>query len=214
MVLCFALGSRPTDASTSQARRLHPSLSALSCRPATFRVTKPNGMAIASLPGKEGDRVRIWARTGTDYAAYLDRIRAAIVALPIGAAVLDGEAVTFSRDGQADFAALRTSGGQSNAILIIYDLLELDGQDIRREPLQDRRNRLERLLRQPKGEAAQNVASGIVLSEAIVGKGEAMFREACRMGLEGIVSKRLGSPYVSGRTRAWLKTKNPDFQWT
>jgi ATP-dependent DNA ligase len=50
------------------------------------------------------------------------------------------------------------------------------------------------------------------LSEAIEAKGESMFRHACRMGLEGIVSKRLGSPYVSGRTRHWLETKNPNFE--
>jgi bifunctional non-homologous end joining protein LigD len=57
------------------------------------------------------------------------------------------------------------------------------------------------------------IASGIALSEAINGeKGEAMFRHACQMGLEGIVSKRLASPYVSGRTRHWLKVKNPEFQ--
>ena len=74
-------------------------------------------------------------------------------------------------------------------------------------PLQDRRKGLAQLLRKPKGKAAQTIASGIVLSEAIEAKGEAMFRHACRMGLEGIVSKRLGSPYVSGRTRHWLKTK-------
>ena len=104
---------------------------------------------------KEGVQVSLWARTGTDYTAYLDRIRAAIAALPIGAAVLDGEAVTFDREGQADFAGLRTSAGQTNDILIAYDLLEVDGQDIRRSPLQDRRKRLERLLRQPKGKAAQ-----------------------------------------------------------
>ena len=97
-------------------------------------------------------------------------------------------------------------------MLVAYDLLEIDGQDIRREPLQDRRTRLARLLRAPRGKAAQNIASGIVLSEAIEGKGEAMFREACHMGLEGIVSKRLGSPYVSTRTRNWLKIKNPAFE--
>ena len=66
---------------------------------------------------------------------------------------------------------MRTSAGQANAILIAYDLLEVDGQDIRREPLQDRRKRLERLLREPKQKAAQTVGSGLVLSEAIIGKG-------------------------------------------
>jgi bifunctional non-homologous end joining protein LigD len=141
---------------------------------------------------------------------WLQHARRPVAALPIGAAVLDGEAVTFNREGQADFAALRTSAGQANAILVAYDLLELDGQHVRREPLQDRRKQLERLLRQPK--TAQTVASGVVLSEAIDGKGEAMFREACRMGLEGIVSKRLGSAYVSTRTLNWLKIKNPNFE--
>ena len=53
---------------------------------------------------------------------------------------------------------------------------------------------------------------GIQLSEAITGDGATIFRHACGLGLEGIVSKRVGSRYVSGRTRAWLKTKNPAFQ--
>jgi bifunctional non-homologous end joining protein LigD len=55
---------------------------------------------------------------------------------------------------------------------------------------------------------------GIQLSEAIIGEGAAIFRDACWMGLEGIVLKRVGSRYVSGRRRAWLKTKNPSFQRT
>jgi bifunctional non-homologous end joining protein LigD len=161
---------------------------------------------------KDGERVRIWARTGTDYTTCLDRIRAAVAALSIGAAVIDGEAIAFDAEGRPSFTALRSREGEAGALLIAYDLLEIDGQDIRREPLQDRRKRLARLLRPPKGKAAQAIASGIVLSEAIEGKGEAMFREACRMGLEGIVSKRLGSPYVSTRTRNWLKIKNPGFE--
>jgi bifunctional non-homologous end joining protein LigD len=161
---------------------------------------------------KDGERVRLWARSGTDYTTCLDRIRVAIAALPVASAVLDGEAVAFDAEGRADFGALRSREGQASAVMVTYDLLELAGEDIRREPLQDRRKRLARLLARPKGKAAQAVASGIVLSEAIEGsKGEAMFHHACRMGLEGIVSKRLGSPYVSGRTRHWLKVKNPDF---
>jgi ATP-dependent DNA ligase len=68
----------------------------------------------------------------------MDRIRDAIAALPVGAAVLDGEAVTFIRDEQADFAVLRTAAGQSNAILIAYDLL--DSRARRGETRQDRRS--------------------------------------------------------------------------
>jgi bifunctional non-homologous end joining protein LigD len=110
-----------------------------------------------------------------------------------------------------NFGALRSLEGQAGAVMIAYDLLELDGEDIRREPLQKRRERLAKLLSGPRGKLDQEVESGLVLSEVIQGKGEAMFRQACLMGLEGIVSKRLGSPYVSGRTRAWLKTKNSNF---
>jgi bifunctional non-homologous end joining protein LigD len=90
--------------------------------------------------------------------------------------------------------------------------LEIEGQNVRREPLPERRKRVARLLKPPKRKAAQTIASGLVLSEAIEGEGEAMFREACRMGLEGLVYKRLGSAYVSARTRNWLKIKNPSFE--
>jgi bifunctional non-homologous end joining protein LigD len=160
---------------------------------------------------KDGERVRVWARTGTEYTACLERIRAAVAALPIGAAVIDGEAIAFDAEGRPSFTALRSRNGEKRAVLVAYDLLELDGQDIRRKPLQDRKRDLARLLRPAKGKGAQRIASGIVLSEAIAGKGDAMFREACRMGLEGIVSKRLGSAYVSGRTRNWIKVKNAAF---
>jgi bifunctional non-homologous end joining protein LigD len=161
---------------------------------------------------KDGERVRLWARSGTDYTACLDRIRAAVAALPIGGVVIDGEAVAFDPEGRLSFTALRSRDGEADALMVAYDLLEIDGQDMRREPLQERRKRLARLLRLPRAKAAQAIASGIVLSEAIEGKGEAMFREACRMWLEGIVSKRVGSSYVSTRSRNWLKIKNPSFE--
>jgi bifunctional non-homologous end joining protein LigD len=86
--------------------------------------------------------------------------------------------------------------------------MELDGQDVRPEPLEARRKRLARLLSRSK----KALREGIQLSEAITGEGATIFRHACWMDLEGIVSKRIGSRYVSGRTRAWLKTKNPDFE--
>jgi bifunctional non-homologous end joining protein LigD len=105
-----------------------------------------------------------------------------------------------------DFGGLRSREGQASAILVAYDVLELDGEDVRPEPLEARRNRLARLLR------AKAVREGVQLSEALAGDGAVIFRHACAMGLEGIVSKRIGSRYVSGRTRAWLKTKNPNFE--
>jgi bifunctional non-homologous end joining protein LigD len=92
-------------------------------------------------------------------------------------------------------------------MLVAYDVMELDEQDVRQEALEERRRRLAKLLG-----ANKAIRDGIQLSEAITGDGAAIFRHACGLGLEGIVSKRIGSRYVSGRTRAWLKTKNPNFE--
>jgi bifunctional non-homologous end joining protein LigD len=79
--------------------------------------------------------------------------------------------------------------------------LELDGVDLRHEPIETRKATLASLLR--------GIRAGLHLNEHFIHSGDVVFRHACRMGLEGIVSKRLGSRYVSGRTRDWLKFKNP-----
>jgi bifunctional non-homologous end joining protein LigD len=106
------------------------------------------------------------------------------------------------------FEALRSRQEQAEAILVAYDVMELDGQDVRPEPLEERRKRLAKLL----SRKTKAMRDGIQLSEAITGDGARIFRHACWMDLEGIVSKRIGSRYVSGRTRAWLKIKNPNFE--
>jgi bifunctional non-homologous end joining protein LigD len=88
------------------------------------------------------------------------------------------------------------------ATLYDFDLLELDGEDLRALPLGDRKKRLARLLGKRR--------IGIVLSEHTDEDGATIFREACRLGLEGIVSKRLSAPYRSGPSRDWINLKNPD----
>ena len=170
--------------------------------------TTIRALAIASLREKDGERVRLWARTTSDYSKAFTRIRDAVAALPVNSAVLDGEAILLRADNTSDFEALRSRQGQAEAILVAYDIMEADGQDVRPEPLEERRKRLAKLLSRSK----KALRDGIQLSEAITGEGAAIFRHACWMDLEGIVSKRIGSRYVSGRTRAWLKTKNPDFE--
>jgi bifunctional non-homologous end joining protein LigD len=112
----------------------------------------------------------------------------------------------------AIFFALRSSAGQARAVLAAFDLLELDAEDLRANSLERRRMRLQRLLKTPRGKAAQAIASGIQLSEPITGGPDAIFRHACAMGLEGIVSKRIDSRHVSGRTMTWVKARNPDFE--
>jgi ATP-dependent DNA ligase len=87
-------------------------------------------------------------------------------------------------------------------MLYAFDLLELDGDDLRGTPLGDRKKRLAKLL--------GGRRLGIVLSDHTDDDGATIFRHACRMGLEGIVSKRLSAPYRSGPSRDWIKVKNPD----
>jgi bifunctional non-homologous end joining protein LigD len=115
---------------------------------------------------------------------------------------LDGEAVVCGPDGVAIFDALHRHGTVSEVMLYVFDPLELDGEDLRALPLRDRKKRLARLIGKRR--------LGIVLSEHTADDGASIFQQACRMGLEGIVSKRLSVPYRSGPSRDWIKVKNPD----
>jgi bifunctional non-homologous end joining protein LigD len=157
---------------------------------------------------KDGEHVRLWARTTSDYSKAFARIRDAVAALPVDSAVLDGEAIVLRPDNTSDFEALRSRQGQAEAVLVAYDLMEVNGQDMRPESLGERRERLAQLL----SRKSKTIRDGIQLSQTITGHGSGIFRHACVLGLEGIISKRIGSRYVSGRTRAWLKTKNPYFE--
>jgi bifunctional non-homologous end joining protein LigD len=84
---------------------------------------------------------------------------------------------------------------------VAFDLLELDGRDLRREPIERRKALLAKLL--------QGQQTSIILNEHYEEDGATVFREACKLGREGIVSKRIGSPYRSGRSPHWVKIKNP-----
>ena len=87
-------------------------------------------------------------------------------------------------------------------LLCAFDLLELDGEDLRRLPIEVRKAGLTGLLRKP--------SQGVALNTHYVGDGDIVFAQACKLGCEGIVSKRLGSPYRSGRSKQWLEVKNPE----
>jgi bifunctional non-homologous end joining protein LigD len=115
---------------------------------------------------------------------------------------LDGEAVVAGADGIAVFDALHRRRKAGDAILYAFDLLELDGADLRALPLVERKAKLAKLL--------TRAPAGIVFNEHTDEDGTAVFQHACKMGLEGIVSKRLTAPYRSGPSRDWIKVKNPD----
>jgi bifunctional non-homologous end joining protein LigD len=133
-------------------------------------------------------------------------IAAALAELPHQDLVIDGEACAHSSEGLPDFHALRTKRGLEKAVLYAWDLLIVDGQDLRPQPLWERKARLFSLL-------AAHPDSCLGYVEHMDGDlGPTMFRHACRMGLEGIVSKRSDRPYRSGRVSGWLKTRCPDYR--
>jgi bifunctional non-homologous end joining protein LigD len=151
---------------------------------------------------RDGDAVRLFTRRGYDWTERYPAIAAAAAKLKARTLTLDGEAVVCDGDGVAVFGALHRRQRASDAFLYASDLLELDGEDLRARPLSERKTRLARLLRR--------APPGIALNDYTDESGAAVFRHACRMGLEGIVSKRLTAPYRSGRSSDWLKVKNPD----
>ena len=146
--------------------------------------------------------VRLLTRNDIDWAARYPGIASAVNDLRCRSCLLDGEVVICGQDGIPVFNRLRYGRQiKAEAVLFAFDLLEVDGRDLRREPIELRKATLAKLLRK--------ASVRLQLSEHIEEPGDIVFRHACKLGFEGIVSKRLGSPYVSGRSRYWLKFKNP-----
>ena len=152
---------------------------------------------------KQGERVQVWSRRGADFSYRFPSIAEAVRGLSADEALIDGEAVVLRIDGRSDFHALMTKRGGAEATLVAFDLLRVNGDDLRLRPLEARREALQRLV--------PNVRHGILFCEALAAEGAVVFKKACELGLEGIVSKRAGSFYRNGRSRNWLKAKNPDF---
>ncbi|MGW9333335.1 DNA ligase D [Bosea sp. NPDC055594] len=152
-----------------------------------------------------GGKVKLHTRTGLDWSdRFGDQIAAAFAALPCDTALIDGEVVALGKDGISSFSALQAAlsdGEATDLVFYAFDLLHLDGEDLRVEPLLARKERLEELLQAAKPDAA------LRFSEHFVEPGQTMLRHACRMGLEGVISKRVEAPYRSGRGRDWIKSK-------
>ena len=147
--------------------------------------------------------IRLLTRNGHDWANRYPLIVEAVNHLRVRSVLIDGEVVCCDERGSATFQLLRHRRNEASAFLYAFDLLdELDGTDMRREPIEVRKATLASLLRKSQ--------PGVRLNEHLEHPdGLAVFQHACRMGLEGIVSKRLGSLYRSGRSPDWLKLKNP-----
>src|SRR3954468_24717626 len=146
--------------------------------------------------------IRLLTRRGNDWANRYPLVVEAVNHLRVRSVLIDGEVVCCDERGLAIFATLRQRRNEASAFLYAFDLLELDGTDMRPEPIEVRKATLASILRKAR--------HGVRLNEHLEHPdGLAVFQHACRMGREGTVSKRLGSRYRSGRSPDWLKFKNP-----
>jgi bifunctional non-homologous end joining protein LigD len=156
----------------------------------------------------EPGRIRVLTRGGHDWTRRFPAIAQAARALGPTSMILDGEAVVLDEQGRSDFGLLQRSLGAdgqksgnlaSPAIMYAFDILYLDGHDLRRDEYRTRRHKLEDVLR--------GQHSAILISEEVDHDPVELLDHACRLGLEGIVGKRRDSRYRSGRTGDWVKLK-------
>jgi bifunctional non-homologous end joining protein LigD len=162
---------------------------------------KFDGYRIEAAVG-EG-KATIYTRKGLDWTTKFRQLVQPLADLPCRAALLDGEVVVLDEDGKSNFGKLQAAiaEGKGQLAFYVFDLLSLDGADLTKLPLTERKKRLQKLL------ADQPKAGPLFYSDHVVGNGPRAFDQACEMSLEGIVSKRADAPYRSGRAKGWLKAK-------
>jgi bifunctional non-homologous end joining protein LigD len=148
---------------------------------------------------REG-RVRLFTMNGNNWTDRYPRIVEEAGRIK-SAAILDAEVVCLDEKGVPEFDTLHSRTADQFAVACAFDLLTLNGDDLRRRPLVDRKTALARLLIRSRG--------GIQYVEHADGHGDKMYEAVCALGMEGIVSKRRGSFYRSGPTKMWIKVKNP-----
>ena len=155
--------------------------------------------ALASIGG---GNVVIRTRSGLDWSDKFAPLVEPLAALPCDSALIDGEIAVANTDGHTDFGALQVAlkAGKGGFSYFVFDLLHLDGEDLRKKPLRERKEMLAKLI-----EAAPSNA--LVFSGDVPGAGDKVFAHACDLKLEGIISKQADAPYRSGRTKNWLKIK-------
>jgi ATP-dependent DNA ligase len=151
---------------------------------------------------KTGAQVRLYSRPGNDLTRRFPLIVETLARLRSRSCIIDGEAVACDENGVASFNLIRYRRHDDSTFLYAFDLIELNGDDLRRDPLEVRKGRLASMVAKAR--------PGIRLNEHIECDGPTVFAHACKMGLEGIVSKRKDSAYRSGRSPDWLKMRNAD----
>lgn len=149
-------------------------------------------------------QVRFWTRNQKDWTAKFPTLGKAVKALKLGSTILDGEVVALDASGRASFQKLQNAlhkNAGAGLVFHIFDVIYLEGFNLTRCPLYERKRVLAELFE------SVNESSPLRFSDHIEGNGAQFFKEACKHGIEGIVSKLANSPYESTRSRNWLKIK-------
>jgi bifunctional non-homologous end joining protein LigD len=155
----------------------------------------------AQVHARDGKAI-VYSRRGHDWTQTFASIARAAESLPVRHAVFDGEAIVQDARGIADYHALRRELARKragNLTYYVFDLLYLEGQDLRQRPLSERKKKLKALI--------AKMSQDFLYADHLEAEGEGVYVQACKMGLEGIVSKRRDAPYRSGRQENWIKTK-------
>jgi bifunctional non-homologous end joining protein LigD len=210
--------ARPKRRTTQKAGRipsldrLHPQLATLSASPPTgagyvYEMKYDGYRALARIVD---GRAELRSRNGLDWTRAFPRITAALEALPVDDAVIDGEICAVDAGGRTSFQALQnvmgTRGHRKVAaddaalVYFVFDLLFLDGTDFRGRGLLERKENL-------KGRFQKTGKGPLLYSDHLSGDGRVILAQACQLGLEGVVAKQIDAPYESTRTRNWLKLK-------
>lgn len=156
-----------------------------------------------ALARLETGRITLLTRRGNDWTKKFTSVAEALKQLPVNRALLDGELVVLKENGASSFEALQqalSAGDDSRIVYYAFDLLHLDGYDLTQAPLEQRKALLRELM-------SGDEEGRIRYSDHVDGRGPDFFKQACRLGLEGVVSKRRDRPYRSGRIGEWLKAK-------
>jgi bifunctional non-homologous end joining protein LigD len=154
------------------------------------------------LARKQGDEITLFSRSGLDWTVRFPAIAKAMQDFPAMGAMIDGEVAFVLPSGVTDFKSLQEHIDTPHPAIryFVFDLLDLNGKDWRKKKLKERRARLAKLM-------ANGVPDWLVYADYVEGSGQEFFTQACRAGLEGIMSKRADSLYRSGRGKDWLKIK-------
>ena len=205
------LGAKATDPPCCRVRCVLPAGFIAPCLPTTapqppsgelwLHEIKHDGFRV--IARKDGKRVRLYSRPGNDLTYRFPLIVEALARLRSRSCIIDGEAVACGEDGIACFDRIRYRRHDADVFLYAFDLIELNGDDLRRDPLAVRKATLVSVL--------ARAAPGLRFNEHLErGRPDSCSQHACKLGLEGIVSKRKDSRYSSGRSPHWIKSKNPN----